>query len=66
MCSYVLGQLIAREGLNVLCGPKNCAAQRAVLEGCGMQVIEDNLLRDALNLQISWLTSCRQYQTFSE
>ena len=48
----VVYKVIAGQGSDVLSGPKNGPAQRAVLEGCGVQVVKDDLLSNPLNLQM--------------
>ena len=36
---------------DVVSGPQDCAAQRRVLEGSGMQVVKNDFLGDALHLR---------------
>ena len=46
----VVGQVIAVDGLDVLLGAEDGAAERLVHEGGGVQVVEDNLLELLVNL----------------
>jgi len=46
----VIGQVVPSERLDVLRRPQDGSSQGAVLEGRGMQVIEDNLLRHSFHL----------------
>ena len=55
VCRDVFGQVVPRKGLYVFCGAQDCAAQRAVLESCGMQVIKHHLLRNAFHLHANSL-----------
>ena len=52
VCGNVVGQVLACDGTHVFGGAQDGAAQRRVLEGGGVQVVKDDLLRDALHLRV--------------
>lgn len=52
MSGNVVLQIATCKLLDVLSRPENGMAQRGVLEGCGMQVVKHDLLRNALNLHV--------------
>lgn len=53
MCGNVVCKVAACELLDILSRSQNCMSQRGVLEGCGMQVVKNHLLWNALNLKVT-------------
>lgn len=52
VCGDVFCQIVPGEGLDIFCGPQNGAAEGAVLESCGVQMVKYHLLWNAFHLQV--------------